>query len=144
MNRAVNCPQTDASQRSQKSELSGADVISFPSLRSSAERTGRPEQFVSDAEVAQLVSVALENAMAALGDRDPETFLRLRACEARAGIRETLSTTGWESMSDKAVVREYRRAVVFQNLALDLALKLVSSIRHYARVSEREMPSSRA
>lgn len=116
-------------------------VIVFPSLRAPEAFAGRPAQYVSDSELAQLVSVALEDALAALGQSNPETCLRLRAYEARAGIREILLALPKGKARDEKVLREYRRALVFQNLALELSLNLVDSIRRYARIYEREIPA---
>ena len=82
---------------------------------------------------------ALKDAIAALGSRAPETLLHLRACEARDAVREMLPTLRRKRTSAEAVA-EYRKAIAFQNIELDLALMLVSSIRRYARVSQCEMP----
>lgn len=116
-------------------------VIVFPSPRAPDPFAGRPTQYVSDSEIAQLVSVALEDALAALGQSNPETCLRLRAYEARAGIREILLALPKGKARDEKVLKEYRKALVFQNLALELSLNLVDSIRRYARIYEREIPA---
>ncbi len=116
-------------------------VVAFPSSGSLEPFAGWPAQYVSDSEIAQLVSVALEDALAALGQSNPETCLRLRAYEARAAIREVLSALPKAKARDEKVLKEYRKAMVFQNLALELALNLVDSIRRYARIYEREIPA---
>lgn len=116
-------------------------VVVFPSPLAPEPFAGRPAQYVSDPEIAQLVSVALEDALAALGQSNPETCLRLRAYEARAGIREILLALPKGKARDEKVLKEYRKAMVFQNLALELSLNLVDSIRRYARVYEREIPA---
>ena len=115
-------------------------MLSFPSRPLSDKQADRPKRTVSDAEIGQFVSAALDDAIAALGDRDPETFLHLRACEARDAVREMLPTLRRKLTSAEAVAREYRKAIAFQNIELDLALMLVISIRRYARVSQCEMP----
>ena len=116
-------------------------VVVFPSLRTAGLCQARRTQYVSDSEIAQLVSVALEDALLALGQTDPEKCLRLRAYEARAGIREMLSALPHARARDPKVLKEYRRAMVLQNLGLELALNLVGSIRRYARIYEREIPA---
>jgi hypothetical protein len=114
-------------------------MLSFPSRPLSDEQADRPKRTVSDAEIGQLVSAALDDAIAALGDRDPETFLHLRACEAREAVPEMLSRLRRKRKSAEAVAKEYRKAIAFQNIELDLALMLVSSIRRYARVCQGEI-----
>ena len=116
-------------------------VIVFPSLRGPDVSPGHRAHYVSDSEIAQLVSVALEDALVALGQTDPETCLRLRAYEARAGIREMLSALPQPQARDAKVLTEYRKAMVLQNLGLELALNLVDTIRRYARIYEREIPA---
>jgi hypothetical protein len=116
-------------------------IIVFPSLRAPGAFAGRPTQYVTDAEIAQLVSVALEDALVALGQPNPETCLRLRAYEARAGIRDILAALPRAKARDENVLKEYRKAMVFQNLALELSLNLVDSITRYARIYEREIPA---
>jgi len=115
-------------------------MLSLPSLPLSDKRADRPKHSVSGAEVGQLVSGALPDAPGALGDRDPETFLSLRACEAREALRGTLPTLRCKWTSAEAVAREHRKAIESQNIELELALMLVSSIRRYARLSQREIP----
>jgi hypothetical protein len=114
--------------------------IPFPSLPLSDERADRPKHTVSDAEIARLVSAALDDAIAALGNRDPDTFLHLRACEARDAVRGVLPTLRRKRTSAEAVAREYRKAIAVQSIELDLALMLVNSIRRYARVCQCEIP----
>jgi hypothetical protein len=53
-----------------------------------------------------------------------------------------LSSPARGKLSDEAVTNEYRAAIVFQNLALDLALKLVSSTRRHAGALERDVPGT--
>jgi hypothetical protein len=117
-----------------------AQMLSAPALTLSNKRADRPNHTVSDAEIGQLISAALNDALAALGDRDPETFLRLRACETREAVRKMPPTLRCKRANPEAVAREYRKAIAFQNIELDLALTLVSSIQRYARVSQRETP----
>ena len=114
-------------------------MLSLPSLPLSDKRADRPKHTVSDAEIGQLVSAALTDAIAALGDRDPETFLSLRVCEARGALRETLPTLRRKRASAGAVAREYRKATAFRNTELELALMLVSSTWRYARRSQCEI-----
>ena len=116
-------------------------MVVFPSLHADDGCQAQRTQYVSDTEIAQLVSVALEDALVALGQTDPETCLRIRAYEARAGIREMLSALPKAQARDAKVLKEYRKAMVLQNLGLELALNLVDSIRRYARIYEREIPA---
>ena len=115
----------------------GDGILVFPTACSSG--APRP-QYLSDAEIAQLVSVALEDALSALSEPNPESCIRMRAYEARAGIRETLSAAPRGRCRDPNVLEKYRRALMFQNLVQDLAVDLVGSIRRYAKVYEREIP----
>lgn len=96
---------------------------------------------LSDAEVGQFVSVALEDALIALGQDDPEESLRLRARCARADMHETFASLPFAQRSDPTVVSEYRKALVFRALTLELALKLVSTIDRYADACAEENPS---
>lgn len=87
-------------------------------------RTNLPDRFVSEAEVARLVSAALNDALTALKNRDPETFLHLRACDTREAMREMTP-----------VVKRERA-----DIGLDLALEIVNSIRRYDRLSRWRTP----
>lgn len=116
----------------------GEQVHVYANARSVTQPT--PREYISDAEIAQLVSVALEDAIAALSEPDPENCIRLRAYDARVGIREMLSALPLEKSRDPNVLREYRRAIMFQNMTVDLALSLAASIRRYSKVYEREIP----
>ena len=111
----------------------------YANARFVSEEDARME-YLSDAEIAQLVSVALEDALAALGEADPANCIRLRAYDARAGIREILSALPREKSRDPKVLWDYRRAIMFQNLTVDLSLSLVASIRRYSKVYKREIP----
>ena len=117
----------------------GESILVFPTARSSA-GTHQSAQYLSDAEIAQLVSIALQDAIAALSEPNPESCILLRANEARVGIREALSAVPRGRGREPKVLEEYRRAMMFQNLVQDLALDLVGSIRRYAKVYEREIP----
>lgn len=121
----------------------GERVIDFPGPHARGMQPCENVQFVTDAEIAQMVSVALDDAITALGEPNPEEFIQLRAYEARAAIREMRSALPRGKSRDPKVVEEYRRALVFQNLTLDLALNLIASIRRYARVYEREIAPER-
>ena len=129
-------PFRNGRKRSKRSML----LPSFRPLPLAEKRADRPKKSVSDAEIGQLISAALNDALAALGDRDPETFLRLRACEAREAVRKMPPTLRRKRTNPEAVAREYRKAIAFQNIELDLALTLVSSIQRYVRVSQPETP----
>lgn len=87
---------------------------------------------VSDAEIGQLVSAALEDALIALGKHDPEEFLRLRARQARGEMHETFASLPYAQRSDPTIVSEYGKAIMFRNLALDLALEMVGVISRFA------------
>ncbi len=97
---------------------------------------------VSDAEIAQLVSVALEGALLAFGEGNPEQALRLRACEGRAAMREALSSLPRVQATDPTVRTEYRNAVAFQKVTLELALEIVNAIKRYATVYDRDIRST--
>jgi hypothetical protein len=103
-------------------------------------RADRPTNNVSEDEIGHLVSAALNDALAALKDRDPETFLHLRACKAREALREILPTVRRERKNAETAIKEYHKAIAFQNIELDLALTFVSSFRRYARVSQCAIP----
>lgn len=90
---------------------------------------------VSDSEIAQLVIIALERALGVLGDMDPETSLRLTACEARRGMRALFASIPRERRG-LGVQRDYHEAVVFQNLSLNLSLSIVAAVRGYAKARE--------
>jgi hypothetical protein len=139
MVRGAKLPQSLLRSGSERRRRS-VQMLSFPSRPLSDKRADRPKHAVSDAEIGQLVSAALNDAIAALGDRDPETFLHLRACEAREAVPEMLSTLRRKRKSAEAVAKEYRKAIALQNIELDLALTLVSSVRRYARVCQCEIP----
>jgi hypothetical protein len=96
---------------------------------------------VSDVEIAQLVSHALESARMALDHMNPETFIRLRAVDMRMGMRKVFESLPQDQAADPAVVKEYRRGIAFQNIALNLSLDIANSIKRYARARDQE-PSS--
>ena len=118
-------PATAATSTSQKGFLGGSALARL-----------------SEAEIGQLVSVALEDALIALGQDDPEASLRLRARSARAEMHESFASLPFAQRSDPTVVSEYRKALVFRALTLELALKLVSVIERYADACAEESPSS--
>ena len=91
---------------------------------------------VSDSEVAQFVIFALERALAAIGEEDPETSLRLSACEARRGMRTLFASIAARRRADAELQHDYREAVLFQNLTLDLALEIVGAVRRYGKARE--------
>lgn len=115
-------------------------MFAIPSAPLSDNRTDRPEQPVPGSKFSQLISAALEDAVAALADRDPETFLQLRAWKVREPILEELATRRSDQHNVGTVVRECRRAISFQNIELDLALELVNSFRRYIQLSSSESP----
>ena len=96
---------------------------------------------VSDAEIAQLVSHALESARMALNQMNPETFIRLRAVDMRMGMRKVFESLPQDQAADPPVVKDYRRGIAFQNIALNLSLDIANSIKRYAKVRDQE-PSS--
>ena len=94
---------------------------------------------VSEAEIAHLVSMALNDALRALGRRDPEWALECRAEEAQSGLHEQFQSLPPVQRADPTVLAEYRKAVAFQEATRELALQMVNAIQRYAAVSEREM-----
>lgn len=135
----INPERLRAFERERCTRVPDADgVLVFPTACYS--EGPRQSQYLADAEIAQLVSIALEDAIAALSEPNPESCIRMRAYEARAGIREMLSAAPRGRLRAPEVLEEYRRPMTFQNLVQDLALDLVGSIRRYAKVYEREIP----
>ena len=113
-------------------------ILVYPTETYAAAEPRRSRHCISDAEIAQLVSVALEDAIAALNEPVPEIYIHLRACEARAGIRETLAAFPGGQSKDANTLMEYRRAVMFQNVALELALNMIAAIRRYSTMNKRK------
>jgi len=101
-----------------------------------ADRAASVER-LSDAEIAQLVSVALNDALRALRRADPEGALRSRARAARLELRAIFVSLPWVQRTDPTVVTEYRKAIECQNLGLELGLKFVEVIGRYAELSDR-------
>lgn len=86
---------------------------------------------MSDSEIAQFVIFALERALAAVCDEDPETSIRLSACESRRAIRSRFAAVP-RGQQDQKLQRDYHEAILFQNRTLDLALEIVTAVRRYA------------
>jgi hypothetical protein len=84
----------------------------------------------------------LEGALVAFGEGNPEQALRLRACEGRAAMREALSSLPRVQATDPTVRTEYRKAVAFQKVTLELALEIVNAIKRYATVYDRDIRST--
>lgn len=101
--------------------------------------SARAVDHVSNAEIAQLVASALEGALVALGEQDPELALRIQAAEDQTAMRRVLHSLPRVQASDLMVLTEYRKAIVFQNLRLDLALEMVAAIRRYATACTSEV-----
>ena len=110
-------------------------------VRSDDQSSTSSTDSVSDAEIAQFVSHALESARMAFDHMKPETFIRLRAVELRMGMRKAFESLPQDQATDPAIVKEYRRGIAFQNIALDLALDIANSIKRYAKARDQE-PSS--
>lgn len=89
---------------------------------------------VPAAEISRLVSLALEDALVALAQPSPESFLQMRACDRRRASRKSLSSLPRLQARDPMLLTEYRKELVFENLALDLGLGIVSAIKRYAKV----------
>lgn len=87
---------------------------------------------MTDAEVEQLVSVALEGAVSALGDPNPAAFLDLLASEGRAAMHEALASLPTVQATDPTVQEEYQQAIIFQEIARSLALEMVNAFRRYS------------
>lgn len=100
---------------------------------------GRAVDRVSDAEIARLISLALEDALVALAQYSPESFLHLRACERRRARRESLSSLPRIQAQDPTIRAEYWKEIVFENLAFDLGLGIVGAIRRYAGACGRQV-----
>ena len=102
-------------------------------------RPRRTGERISDADVAHLVSVALDHALGALERASPETALASRAEEARSGLHEQFSSLPLVQRTDPTVLAEYRKAVVFQESTRDLALAMINAIERYAAASGRKI-----
>ncbi len=114
--------------------FNGADRAPFS--RFSVRRRQRSDALdqLPDAEIAQLVSVALDDALIALGKDEPEAFLRLRSRQARAEMHESFVSLPRPQKSNPSVVSEYHKGIVFQNFSCELALALASTLERYARL----------
>lgn len=143
MAQVVRLKNASAARRAASASLA-RDDHDDPEIRSTSPghlRYGHAVEQVSDAEIGQLVSVALEDALIALGKDDPEEFLRLRARQARAEMHETFASLPCAQRTNATIVSEYRKAIVFRNLAFELALKLADMVGRYAEACEWEAPS---
>ena len=89
---------------------------------------------VPHAEVAQLVSLALSDALTALDKRSPEAFLEIRAYERRAASHEALNSLPRPQAQDPTVLAEYRKQIVLEDLALDLGLEFIDVFRRYVKL----------
>lgn len=101
-------------------------------------QAGSADTLVTDAQTTQLLSLAFGNAIRALNESDPETWLRMRSCNARAGMRDVFASLSHQQACDPAVARDFRMAVVSQNLALELALEIVNSVKRYEAAREND------
>ena len=110
------------------------------SMQSDRQVSASAANSTTDAEIAQLVSCALENALMALGAADRDTFINLRAYEMRMGMREVFESLPQSEATDPTVARDYRRSIVFQNVALDLAINIADAIERYAKARDQEAP----
>lgn len=114
--------------------FSGADRAPFSPSSAGKRRRGDALDQLPDAEIAQLVSVALEDALIALGKDEPEAFLRLRSRQARAEMHESFVSLPRAQKSDPSIVSEYHKGIVFQNFSCELAIELASTLERYARL----------
>lgn len=114
--------------------FNGADRGPIFSSSARKQRRGDALDQLSHAEIAQLVSVALEDALIALGKDEPEAFLRLRSRQARAEMHESFLSLPRPQKSDPSVVSEYHKGIVFQNFSCELALDLAGALERYARL----------
>lgn len=107
-----------------------------PLSRTSARKRQRGDALdqLPDAEIAQLVSAALEDALLALGEDEPGAFLRLRSQQARAEMHESFVSLPWAQKSHPSVVVEYHKGIVFRNFSCELALELAGALERYARL----------
>ena len=94
---------------------------------------------IPDTEIVHFVSVALNDALRALADANAERTLESRAEEAQSGLHEKFRSLPSVQRTDPTVLAEYRKALVFEDLSRDLALKMVTAIRSYAAL-QRELP----
>jgi hypothetical protein len=99
---------------------------------------------VSDPEIAQLVSTALESAMLALGERNPEQFLASRADAARSAVEEALAALTDPQAADIPAQVQYRKAAAAPDVVCRLAGEMVLAINRYARALDAEAPTGRA
>lgn len=115
-----------------------AREIAFPATPIHDQPKRPPARAVSAAQVAELVLVALEDALTALDRPDPEAWLQLHACEAHDGMRTTLSVLPRFLACDETVQREFRKAMMARKFSLELALSIADTVVRFAKVCERE------
>jgi len=118
--------------------LAGSGVVQLPRPANRPTRHDAADTGVSDPEIAQLVAAALETAMLALRERDPEQFLELRAAQARAAVDEVLA-----SLRDPQAVDPRARdskAAVLPEVVCGLAGEMVHAISRYAGAVDDETP----
>ena len=87
---------------------------------------------ITDTEIAQLVSVALEGALCVLEEPNPTDALESRALEGRAAMREALASLPGVQASDPTVQEEYEKAIIFQEISRRLAVAMVDAFESYA------------
>jgi hypothetical protein len=97
---------------------------------------------VSDPEIAQLVSAALESAMLAFRERNPEQFLHSRAAEARVAVEEALASVADLQAADPLAQVQYRKAAVLPDVVCRLAREMVYAISCYAGALDEETAPS--
>lgn len=114
--------------------FNGADRTPFSPFSARRRRPGDALDQLPDAEIAQLVSLALEDALIALGKDEPEAFLRRRSRQARAEMHESFVSLPRPQKSNPRVVSEYHKGIVFQNFSCELAIELASTLERYARL----------
>jgi hypothetical protein len=122
-------------QRRRDDRSENGQVVS--SLSSASEITdtssGHSVGTVSDAEIAQLLFVALDGALQAFGSRDPQTFLQLHAYHGRAKMREVLTKLPLAQATDQTVRQQYRKAILFQKITHELGMEIMGALARYAK-----------
>jgi hypothetical protein len=96
---------------------------------------GRSLDGLSHAEIAGLISSALEGAMVAFNERDPGECLQTRAMQGREAMCEMLASLPDGQATDPGLQTEYRRAIVFHDVSHGLAQDMVDAISRYARAA---------
>lgn len=115
------------------------DVVDFPLPDIPGMLLGHDIEDIPNIEIAYLISAALKDALIALGKPQPDSWLQLQACERRSRLRERFARLPRFRASDEVVLLKYRKAIVFQNASLELALNLTGCIRRYSKLTRSKV-----